>query len=145
MKPGDTYILEDECVLTATSPQVRKASGLCGAGSGEPAGPPARSTPSDPAQCRARLESQAWRLVEHATPTGGAPGLGARPSWGTPAGLMAPSAREAAPGRPAGTPAGHAVPRPGPAGLSMAERHGMKGDLPPPRQAQQRSPVTLGQ
>lgn len=97
MKPGDTYILEDECVLTVTSPQVHKASGLCGAGSGEPAGPPAGSTPSDPAQCRARLEPQAWRLVEHATPTGGVPGLGARPSWGTPAGLMAPSTREAAP------------------------------------------------
>lgn len=27
MKPGDTYILEGERVLTATSPQVHKASG----------------------------------------------------------------------------------------------------------------------
>lgn len=84
MKPGDTYILEGERVLTATIPQVHKASGPCGAGSGEPASPPARSAPSDPAPCRARLEPQAWPLVEHATPTGGTPGWGARPSWGGP-------------------------------------------------------------
>lgn len=30
MKPGDTYILESEHVLTATGPQVHKASGPCG-------------------------------------------------------------------------------------------------------------------
>lgn len=29
MKPGDTYILESKHVLTATGPQVHKASGPC--------------------------------------------------------------------------------------------------------------------
>lgn len=104
MKPGDTYILEGERVLTATSPQVHKASGGVEQAV-EPASPLARSAPSDPAPpmwSEQALETQPAHCPEHAhptpgtagapgvthsghvAPTGGAPEWGAGPSWGGP-------------------------------------------------------------
>eukprot|EP00070_Physeter_catodon_P027699 XP_028334593.1 uncharacterized protein LOC114484204 [Physeter catodon] len=135
LKLRDAYILESKHVLTATVCAVLKvperrvqAAEEAGRPAQEPRGRPLeRALGSSPAH-GSPGHSRPPGVVPSGTqppPTGGAPGWGAEssrrgPRW--PDGIRTPrTPPEAAPGRPAAVPAGHAVPGLGPGGRRGAQ------------------------